>query len=393
MNASERMFVTLLRCALLGQVPPSAEGVDWRAIYETARQSRVLYCVCEAILRMPPEHRPDETVMGWFHAGSDLELYSQVMQSYAFPKVLEALSRAGVRVCPVKGCVLRKHYPSEAMRTMEDADIFIHPQDKYKAKETMLEAGYAFAGDNGTHMVFEKPPMIAVELHENPLSEYSNKRDALRGLWNMLVPMGENRFEMPPGLHYIYMLLHLDKHMNESGFGPRALMDFLIVRKTFGDFLQNEDVCEHLRDNDLYSLAKSIRHIEGAWFDGEDLPECLADAEDWIVHGGVYGSEEQQVIRFLELVDGLDDRASNGQFGLRYIVRRVFLPMSQLRLTYRELYKYPFMYPVCLVKRWFELLNKRALVRRRIATLERITPEQIEKQNHAIKELYHDEGG
>ena len=267
---------------------------------------------------------------------------------YEYDKLCDALEKAQIPFLPLKGSVIRNYYPQAWMRTSCDIDILVHRED--------LDAAITYLSDNLKYSEKERTPHdvslfsplgIHVELHFDLVEEgrANNAIDILQRTWDNVLLHEDKRYwyEMTDAFFCFYHIAHMAKHFENGGCGIRPFLDLWIL-----DNLENVD--KSLRDDllvqgGLFQFAEISRKLSRAWFDDGETDDLLLQLQDFILHGGVYGSAENRV--------ALQQTKKGGRFG--YLLSRIFIPFAKLKRYYPILEKYPWLTPIMQIRRWFML--------------------------------------
>ncbi len=269
---------------------------------------------------------------------------------YEYESLCDALEKAHIPFLPLKGSVIRKYYPEPWMRTSCDIDVLVHSEDLDAASTCLTEnLQYTEKGRSPHDVSLFSPMGIHVELHFDLVEEgrANNAIEMLRSVWDN-VSLRENSeywYEMSDAFFYFYHVAHMAKHFEVGGCGIRPFIDIWIL-----DHLENVDVSardEVLCKGGLLKFAEVSRNLSEVWFGGKSHDEVLLQMQDFLLHGGVYGSSDNRV--------ALQQTKSGGRFG--YVLSRIFIPYSRLKRYYPVLNKHPWLMPFMQVRRWFMILR------------------------------------
>jgi len=298
---------------------------------------------------------------------------------YEYDRLCDALEKARIPFLPLKGSVIRKYYPEAWMRTSCDIDILVHREDLDTAIAYLSDHMNYVEKERATHDVSLFSPMgIHVELHFDLVEEgrANNAVDILRNAWNNVL-LHEDRkcwYEMTDAFFYFYHIAHMAKHFENGGCGIRPFLDLWIL-----DHLENID--QPARENllaqgGLLQFAEISRKLSQVWFGDGESDELLLQLQDFILHGGVYGSADNRV--------ALQQTKKGGRFG--YILSRIFIPFAKLKRYYTILEKYPWLMPFMQVRRWFMLLNPDVakMAKREISVNGGLGKEQADEMNSLL---------
>ena len=301
---------------------------------------------------------------------------------YEYEVLCEALEKAQIAFLPLKGSVIRKFYPEAWMRTSCDIDILVHRED--------LEAAVSYLSDNLNYVEKERATHdvslfsqtgVHIELHFDLVEEgrANNAIDMLRDVWDH-VSLRENSrywYEMSDAFFYFYHVAHMAKHFESGGCGVRPFLDLWIL-----DHIENMDPSARdllLERGGLLQFAENARQLSQVWFGGKEPDALLHQLQEFILHGGVYGSADNRV--------ALQQTKKGGQFG--YILSRIFIPFVKLKRYYPILEKHPWLMPFMQVRRWFMLLKPDVarMAKREIAVNGNLEKEKADEMNAFLKNI------
>lgn len=150
---------------------------------------------------------------------------------------------------PLKGLWIKPLYPETQLRQMADLDILYEEKNFPKVKAAMKALGYVYvkksAGSN--HQVFQRPPVMDVEMHRQLLSEAVPFAYYYADPWARALPADEPclyRFSHED--EYLFMLVHDYKHFFGAGSGARTVADFYVFLKAYGDLLDKKWLAEEI---------------------------------------------------------------------------------------------------------------------------------------------------
>ncbi len=270
--------------------------------------------------------------------------------NYELNRICQVLETAHIPFMPLKGSVLRNHYPAPWMRTSCDIDILV-PADRIDAAAECIvqHLHYELKGKSSHDFDLRAKNGQHLELHYDLIEDSFNVAGAqiLQRVWDsaVLAPGFEYRYQMPDSMFYFYHIAHMAKHFETGGCGIRSFMDLWIL-----DTLPDADVQEReaiLQAGDLLKFAETVRFLGRAWQTGGQLPEHLEQVQAYILDGGSYGSLENWV--------NVQGEKQGGK--KNYLLYRLFLPFDVLCYAYPVLERHKWLYPVMQVVRWFKIFN------------------------------------
>lgn len=300
---------------------------------------------------------------------------------FEFKKLCGALEDAKIPFLPLKGSVLRRFYPEPWMRTSCDIDVLVHPEDLQKAIDCLCEKLKYIEHGRATHDVsLYSPAGNHIELHFDLVEEgrANSAIDILSSVWDMVTPRegSDFHYEMPDDLFYFYHIAHMAKHFEEGGCGVRPFIDLYILDRLRGvDFKKRDEL---LSKYGLLQFANNARRLSRAWLCGGEYDDTLLKMQSFILHGGSFGTIDNRV--------ALKKSKKNG---LRYLLSRIFVPFSRLKRYYPVLEKYPILFPLMQVRRWFMLLKPdvRKMAKNELELNSSLSDEQAEAAGGLLNEL------
>lgn len=274
--------------------------------------------------------------------------YEQI--SYEFDNLCAALEKAQIPFLPLKGSVIRKYYPEEWMRTSCDIDILLHRDDLQRAISYLTDNYQYVEGERATHDVsLHSPSGVHVELHFDLVEEdiAQNATVVLQTVWNHAA-LRENSaywYEMPEDYFYFYHIAHMAKHFENGGCGIRPFLDLWILDHVAK---VNRSTCDHLlARGGLLQFANAVRTLSEIWLGGKEPDGIFLQMQDYLLHGGVYGSVNNRVV--------FHQHKKGGRIG--YLLSRIFAPYEKLKRYYPILERHRWLMPVMQVRRWLMLLK------------------------------------
>ena len=269
---------------------------------------------------------------------------------YEYENLCSALEKAQIPFLPLKGSVIRKYYPEAWMRTSCDIDVLVHREDLEKAISYLVSNQDYVEKERATHDVsLFTQTGIHVELHFDLVEEgrAQNAIDVLHSIWENVI-LHENSeywYEMADAYFYFYHIAHMAKHFENGGCGIRPFIDLWIL-----DHMPDIDTSARdilLSQGGLLKFTNVSRTLNEVWFGGKEPDELSLQMQEFLLHGGVYGSTDNRV--------ALQQKKKGGRVG--YVLSRIFIPYAKLKRYYPILEKHRWLMPVMQMRRWFMLLN------------------------------------
>ena len=347
--------VELLRAVLEERVPEKKpEDLSMESIYQMAKRHSVETMVYEGAVQIAGSG--DGPVMEKWNKRSRLCGRQGSVQRAEGKKLCKELPAHGIRILPLKGCIMKDLYPKPEYRQMCDIDIFIDKENAGKAREVMEELGYVYVHSSGGVDNYEKKPWVSVELHSFMLPPKYKNSKKYRTIWERAIGKG-GVYQMNWDDYYIYMIEHFAKHFYLGGSGIRSVLDIYIFLQQKQGCLHSKYLKDQMCDRKLEQFQKNMEKLAKNWFvDGNY--GAMRDAEEVILLSGAYGTQEQYYRNIEEQIAG--KYRIRWLVKLIYPVKRIFVDFHTMSDKYPILKKCPFLLPVM----WMHRLGK-ALVANR----------------------------
>lgn len=269
---------------------------------------------------------------------------------YEYDNLCSALEKAHIPFLPLKGSVIRKYYPEAWMRTSCDIDVLVHREDLENAISYLVSNQNYIEKERATHDVsLFTQTRIHVELHFDLVEEgrAQNAIDVLHSVWDN-VTLHENSnywYEMTDAYFYFYHIAHMAKHFENGGCGIRPFIDLWILDHMKDIDLSARDVL--LSQGGLLKFSRAARILSEVWFGDKEPDKLSLQMQEFLLHGGVYGSTDNRV--------ALQQKKKGGRMG--YVLSRMFIPYAKLKRYYPILEKHRWLMPLMQIRRWFMLLK------------------------------------
>jgi len=287
---------------------------------------------------------PDSDATKKMKKAAQLAMYRSVQMGYEFERICKAFDSAEIPYIPLKGAVIRGYYPESWMRTSCDMDILVHEADLEKAVGLLVnELTYQTDGKKHYHDIslFSKSG-VHLELHFS-ICENTEKLDGLLSrVWDYATPGSGCRYELEKNYFAFYLLAHMSYHFAGGGCGLRSFLDLYLLQEQ-GRY-EETLLREHLDQCGLTLFYDGVCALVDVWFREKPHTALTKAMEHFLCSGGAYGSGVYHV--------AIQQKRKGGK--ARYLLGRIFMPYSTLKIRYRVLEKMPVLYPVMLIWRWIE---------------------------------------
>lgn len=276
-------------------------------------------------------------------------VYRYMQMDYAYAQLCGGLEAAGLPFLPLKGSVLRTHYPEAWMRTSCDIDLLVKEENVKPVIDCLTDKlQYQYKGRYLCEHSLYSPNGIHLEVHSDAEIMQSNEAQmqVLHNLWSAVSPEDGCiwKLAMPDAQFYYYHIQHMAKHFSSGGCGVRSFLDIWILNHRMDHDREKRELL--LKAGGLLPFARAAEKLSEVWFAGEAGDELTAGMADYVLGAGIYGSMENMVA----------NRQSRKGGKLGYILSRLFVPYAVLKKGYPILERHKWLLPVYQVVRWVKML-------------------------------------
>ena len=349
-------LLSLLRACLTGTpAPEKPESVTWNMLFAAAKRQSVAVAAFSAIQTL--QTRPEgEDLERWYVWCSKLTAKA-VNQTVESQNLLTAFQNAGMRAMPLKGYYIRQLYPQPEMREMTDLDILVDDDRAQKMQDFMAAQGYKLDGLNQCHAEYKKPPYMRVELHNSLVSgRFSGLRAYYSDPWKRAVTEAKDSliYQMNPSDTFVYLIVHFYKHYFYCGCGIRMLADLWLFLRHNASLLDGAYIEKCLKKQKTDAFARTAVALCRTWFEDGSYDDAQRAMEEKLFRSGTYGRKEFYDENQIERYNGRRKSSRVGK--IRYFLKLVFPPLSEMEGMYPVLKKAAILLPVTWVLRGFRVL-------------------------------------
>lgn len=393
-----RYLFDLIRYSLEGGERPKVEGTpDWPYLYRICKAHKIEAMVYDGLERLPKEEQPQEEIMKKFREKQQAAIARTAVQDFSLEELLERFEQEEVENLPLKGVFLKQFYPRADQRIMADFDILYHPEQEKKMDRILTELGYVCDHKDGHHIVYFRKPFMNVEMHYRLVSKGDPFFSYYENVWEKAVRMeGRNStFCMRWEDFYLFMLVHMAKHLRNGGTGIRSVVDIRCFLKQMEKQLDWVYINGELKKLQLTDFERKIRRLEKYWFENPDMgsgnEEGYAEQEafyarftELVVEGSIYGTMKNYNAQQVAAA-AADHTVRYGRFRVKLSL--IFPSTEVMSDRYPYLKKFPALLPAA----WLSRIVRVFFFRRGRATevLAGVDMEdsQVEKWQYLLKEL------
>lgn len=346
----------LITCALHSQTPDKDKvcGMDLAALYRYARRHTLAAITYDALellgssigegLRALAKDDTVVSVLTKWKESRDKALRKNLMLDAARKKLFQYMDAEHIWYMPLKGAILKDLYPRQEMRQMADNDILFDAEYEAAVKDYFVREGYeVISYAKGNHDVYEKEPVYNFEMHTSLFGEAHNEvwTDYYKDIQSKL-NKSDNHFlyAFTDEDFYIYFIVHAFKHFDGCGTGIRYFVDSYVYRNAKNlDWSYIEGELDKLG---VLEFEKTFCSVSMKIFGKGEAVSQLSEEEYSMLcdsmFAGTYGNLQSGIDKKLHKIQGNEDRITKNT-KVKYIIGRLFPPMSYYKAYYPFIYK------------------------------------------------------
>ena len=228
----------LLRNSLWKKDVAVSSDVDWGLIGKYAKEQGVISFIYDGAIAAKAEV-PSDLIQKWKNTTLQGVIRNERLLC-AQDNLFTWFDQAGIPGVVLKGSSVSRYYPQPDLRILGDIDVLVNKSDVDKAREILEQHEYVFhESDHEFHMGFTRPGSY-VELHYNvtKLPDSAGGR-AVKNETDTFLDnicqgwVGKHKFPvLSEPNQAVSLLLHMIRHMFESGIGLRQLCDWAVYMET-----------------------------------------------------------------------------------------------------------------------------------------------------------------
>ena len=372
----------LITCALHSKTPDKDKvcGMDLAALYRYAGRHTLAAITYDALellggstgdglLAIAKDDTLVSVLTKWKET-RDKALRKNLMLDAARKKLFQYMDAEHIWHMPLKGAILKELYPRQEMRQMADNDILFDANYEAAVKDYFVREGYeVISYAKGNHDVYEKEPVYNFEMHTSLFGEAHNEvwAEYYKDIQSKLIK-SDNHFQysFTDEDFYIYFIVHAFKHFDGCGTGIRYFVDSYVYQNAKEldlGYIEGE-----LDKLGVLAFEKTFRSISMKIFGNGEAVSQLSEEEYRMLcdsmFAGTYGNLQSGIGKKLHKIQGDEDRITKNT-KVKYIIGRLFPPMSYYKAYYPFIYKTRIFIPFFVIFRMVRgvLQNGKKLMR------------------------------
>lgn len=345
-------LISLIKATVQDEMPvEKPEDVSWSKLLELAHFHKVEEMAFYSITKLN-DKPTDKDQSAWFSAHEKNQLVD-VLQQEEHKLIVDAVTKAGIGILPLKGIVLKPYYRMSLFREQGDIDYMIEPGQIDDVVPIMTELGYDAkdVGKEDSTDDYAKLPYMEVEMHRRLFPPTEENHWYTDDIWDRVRDNDENKYLKTLSWEdvYIYHLLHFEKHFSMGGSGIKYLVDHYLFKTKLKDRIDWDKVAEILPTLNYVELEKMMDELAEAWFGDGEMTEALEGPAHFIITSGAFGTFEHfQEWSYNRYKDELGVKSKKG-----YFFKRMFMERERMEFSYPILKKHGWLLPFLWVHRLF----------------------------------------
>ncbi len=358
MTRISEYIIRSVRAAICQEQLSAPEGdFLWEEYYLWCKKNSVANVVWYALAEIS-EHIPPE-ICQKFSEEQTRGIFVDMKQQAEIAVFFAELEKAKLPYMPLKGYFLKQRYPSPDMRYMCDLDVLIRMERHTEYEEMLKRLGYTFLKESPHELIYQKPPLMNVELHKSIVPDYETEYYAYyHNGWSFAKPCPDSScFTLGEEDFLVFLIIHLAKHYRHEGIGIRHFIDIYLFRRQLSENFDYDYFKQQLSKLRMTEFYQSVCELLAVWFEYAPETEKTEMMTRYIIQSGTNGELQTRNAHqnFYEQETG----QSRKMIILTKNLRLMFPTRKQLEKSFPALKKYPFLYPVFSIYRLFRGLTFR----------------------------------
>lgn len=296
MNEESTYLLKALKSYIQNANPGAFNG-DWTKLIKLAKIHSVMGILGFMVMSYPDESNSQVADFMKKQCLRTITLISQ--RSESMKQLIGKMNSKKIDHLLFKGYIIKDYYPVPELRTFGDIDFLIHPKDRSKSDELMMQQGFERKTDWEPVFSYQRANEyyeIHTDVMEVDVSDKANYKDYFKQIWEHAHLTDGHTYELSPEFHFLYLLTHIAKHISGSGAGIRMYMDIAVFIQHFGNELDWKYIQAELEKLAFSDFANMVLTVVNVYF-GVDMPiilneidaQVIEDFMEFTMSGGTFG--------------------------------------------------------------------------------------------------------
>ena len=292
MTKEQMFFIRVLLDFMHEKETDAPDCIDWNVLFNYSKShqvSGILYYQCKDFI---PEENKQK-----LNTENALTLYNHVHYLAELTQLRTLFKSHNIEMFTIKGLDIAQFYPVPALRTMGDLDIIIHAYDREKVHDILVKQGFMnIKHQKNKEWTYIHNNML-FEIHDHLVYKETINRNELESFFNDYWSYAKDG-KLDDSFHFLFLILHIRKHLMNVGVGFRQFMDIALMGKK-DKSINWKWIKEKLEELGLLKFASMCSGFIYQWF-GITIPIKPAELDNCFY-------EETTNIIFMNGIFGFDN--------------------------------------------------------------------------------------
>lgn len=300
MDVNKQYFIKLLSGFVNKEKVHEENDIDWLEVYKLARIHNVTGIIYLMVKNQKYSNEKYNIIVQNLNKDFAATMMISAEYEHQMDILIQKFKELQVPHVFLKGYFIKNYYPVKDMRTMGDIDILIKQEDREKTDKILKNMGYEPGIQCGEVWDYIKG-LTHLELHSQIVYQnLHNDQDYISyfsDAWNHVNRSSETgMYELESTYHFIFLMVHLAKHMDSYGCGIRMIMDIAVYLQRLKEQLDWNQISEAMDELNLRIFSNHIFILCKRWFQS-DIPQDIKEMEetfyqelcDYVLSAGTFG--------------------------------------------------------------------------------------------------------
>lgn len=280
MNKIETLFFELLQLAIgrRDRLSCAPSDEEWYQLFDLSKKQALDGIVFCALENIPVDQCPPKPLIFQWSAHAAMRNEDNALLNARCEEICLQFAKDGFRSCILKGQSNLVNYPQalSEFRTSGDIDIWVRPMREMRhpirevieyviahtqrCRPTYHHVDFRFFNDADVE-VHQRPTFLCSPVRNRRLQRWCDQMERHCVTDNRV---GDHTFPVPtPSFNVVYQLLHIYKHLFESGIGLRQMLDYYMVLSRWHELgsPNQDEVNQMMASLGLHTLAASVMYV------------------------------------------------------------------------------------------------------------------------------------
>ena len=259
MTSEQNFFLKMLTDHITKKKTNPDLDLDWNVLAKWAKIHQV-----EGILYYQCRNYIPDTVHARLENAFNTTIFHYKNRERVLFNIKQEFIKQDIPYLTIKGFEIAYYYPLPFLRTMGDSDILVRRDDKTRAANALEELGFHIGERNPDYDWTCSINGMLFELHHNLLyQEIVTVEKHAQFFNNFWIYVKDGKLDW--NFHFLYLLVHLRKHILLSGAGFRMFMDLAVIMNS-NSMLDWKWIETKLNELELLKFAQVCFALIEKWF-------------------------------------------------------------------------------------------------------------------------------